>query len=378
MKRVMSAACAAIALGLFACGTDSSEFGNQGPPDQNSPNGVPNGSSGLPEIGPKGTGSACVNQVVSAQLAPTNLVFMYDKSGSMGDNVNSSFDPNLKWNPVNAGMKGFFADPYSSTLRASLQFFPENDITIQTACDFAYGTPQVALTMASDPAFVTTLDQTKPEGGTPTLPALQGAIAYAKDTAAARPTDKTAVVLVTDGEPGFWDAAQNAFVPGCPDNDVAHVTAAAKAAFEGTPSIPVYVVGVGPSLDKLNEVAAAGGTGAAMMVNVSDPATTKNEITSALGKIRTQTVSCEFSIPPAPAGQQLDPFAVNVVLTHSDGSQKVLSYSKSCGDADGWQYDNPSAPTRITLCSAACDEARASTQGNVSLAFGCKTQVAVQ
>ena len=377
MKRVMSVAAATIAMGVFACGTDSSQFGNQTPSDPNGANGVPGGANGLPDIGPQGTGSACVTQVISAELTPTNLVFMCDRSGSMGDTA-EGFDPALKWNPVNSGMTGFFADPYSSTVRASLQFFPIDDDTIQTACGAPYGSPQVALTMASDPAFVQTLSATKPAGGTPTLPALEGAIAYAQQVAAQRPTDKTAVVLVTDGEPGFWDSTQNAFVPGCPNNDIAHVSAAAQAAFAATPSIPTYVIGVGPSLDKLNAIAAAGGTTSALMIDVNDPATTKTQIQDALGKIRTQTVSCDFSIPPPPEGKQLDPFAVNVVLTQQDGSQKVISYSKTCSDANGWQYDNPTAPTRITLCSAACDQARASAQGKVSLAFGCKTQVSVQ
>ena len=377
MKRLMTAAMAAIAMGSFACGSESSTFGDPSDPNNGTNgNGVPGGSSGLGEIGPKGTSSACVNQVSSAELTPTNLVFMYDKSGSMGDNVNSNFDPKLKWIPVNDGMTGFFGDPYSSTVRASLQFFPIDDNDIPSACAAPYATPQVALTMANDPSFVSTLDATKPEGGTPTLPALKGAIAYAQQVAAMRPTDKTAIVLVTDGEPGFWDPAQNAFVPGCPDNDIAHVAAAAQAAFAG--GIPTYVIGVGPSLDKLNQIASAGGTSAAMMVDVSDPTTTKSQIEGALGKIRTATVSCDFSIPPPPAGETLDPFAVNVVLTDNAGAQKVLGYSKTCSDPNGWQYDNAGSPTRITLCSAACDEARASTQGNVSLAFGCKTQIAVQ
>ena len=53
----------------------------------------------------------------------------FDKSGSMGDTA-TGFDPALKWTPVGTGMKEFFADPYSKTLRASLQFFPLDDNTI--------------------------------------------------------------------------------------------------------------------------------------------------------------------------------------------------------------------------------------------------------
>ncbi|HVJ88506.1 MAG TPA: vWA domain-containing protein [Labilithrix sp.] len=357
-------------LAMVACGSeDGSQFTdtNEPPPG----NGVPNGAS-LSDLGPEGTASACVNQLSGAELTPANLVIMYDKSGSMGDLPD--FDPALKWNPVNAGMKQFFADPYSSTLRASLQFFPQNDIDIPTACAFSYATPKVALTMASDPAFVSTLDATKPQGGTPTLPALNGAIAYAKSIQADRPEDKTVVVLVTDGEPGFFDPTKNAFVPGCPNNDIAHVAGAAREAFTSA-KIPTFVIGVGPSLDKLNTVASAGGTGAAIMVNVNDPAKTKSQIVNALGQIRKSVVACDFSIPPAPEGEELDPFAVNVALTNADGSEKILGYSVECGSAEGWRYDNPASPKRIILCSAACDAARTSPTGKISLAFGCKTQI---
>ena len=366
----------ALSILLVACGNDAaSTFQDPGAPADPG-NGVPTGSN-LGEIGPRGTMSACVNDVVSAELAPTNLVIIYDKSGSMGDAA-TGFDPAQKWLPVGTGMKEFFADPYSKTLNASLQFFPLNDDTIASTCAFPYATPAVALTNAADPAFTTAIDTTKPSGGTPTLPALTGAIAYAKQVATSRPGDKTAVVLVTDGEPGFWDATQNAFVPGCADNDVAHAAAAAKSAFEATPPVPTYVVGVGAKLDSLNAIAAAGGTSSAVIVDTADPAKTKTDIVNALGAIRKSEVSCDFSIPPSPAGQTLDPYAVNVVLSQNDGSQKVVGYSKACDTADGWQYDDVAHPTRILLCSTACSEARTSSLGKVSIAYGCKTQIAVK
>lgn len=361
---------------VVACGNDaSSTFHDPGAP-ADAPSGVPTGGS-LGEIGPSGTSSACVNDVVSAELAPTNLVIIYDKSGSMGDTA-TGFDPALKWLPVGTGMKEFFADPYSKTLRASLQFFPLNDDTIASTCAYAYATPSVPLTIAADPAFTHAIDTTKPSGGTPTLPALVGAIAYAKQVAASRPGDKTAVVLVTDGEPGFWDATQNAFVPGCADNDVAHAAAAAKSAFEASPPVPTYVVGVGAKLASLGAIASAGGTGAAVIVDTADPSKTKTDIVSALGAIRKSEVSCDFSIPPSPAGQELDPYAVNVVLSHDDGTEKVLGYSKACETNDGWKYDDVVHPTRILLCSNACSDARTSSLGKVSIAYGCKTHIAVK
>lgn len=373
MKRIVTTC--ALGAALAACGgSDGSLFdaqnGEQGRSD------IPT-DNGLPEIGPGGTSSACVSEVISAELTPTNLVFVYDKSGSMGDLANGGFDPSLKWIPVSTGMKEFFADPYSKTVRASLQFFPLNDIDIPSACNYNYAAPTVALTNAADPAFAQAIDATKPSGGTPTLPALQGGIAYAKQIAAQRPGDKTAVVLVTDGEPGFWDPAVNAFVPGCPGNTIAAAAQAAQAAFQGTPSIATYVIGVGPKLEALNQIAAAGGTGSAIMVDVTQPATTKSSFVSSLGQIRQREVACDFSVPPPPPGETLDTNAVNVVLVSSDGSQRVLGYSKECKDPSGWHYDNVGDPKRILLCQSACDSAKQSTEGKVSIAFGCKTKVAV-
>ena len=140
----------ALGLGLVACGTSESTFGDS-PSPGDAPNGSPSGSA-IGEIGPKGTGSACVREVASAELAPTNLVFIYDKSGSMGD-VATGFDPAKRWIPVGTAMKEFFADGYSKTLRASLQFFPLNDDTIATTCAYPYAQPAVALRSASDAAF---------------------------------------------------------------------------------------------------------------------------------------------------------------------------------------------------------------------------------
>ena len=368
MKRVMLlGSVAAVTVGMVACGSEDASTFNENPDGQNQ--GVPSPGT-LPEMGPTGTGNACVTEVASAELAPTNLVFVFDKSGSMGD-VATGFDPSKRWVPVSTGMKEFFADPYSKTLHASLQFFPLSDNTVESACNHPYGEPVVKLTVASDTAFVSALETTKPSGGTPTLPALKGGITYAKALAASRPGEKTAVVLVTDGEPGFYNADTKSFEPGCPGNTVANVAAA--AAESKAAGIPVYVIGVGPQLSALNSVAASGGTTAAIMVSVDNPTATTGAIKTALADIRKREVACEFALPPPPAGEQLDPMAVNVVL-----NDQVLGYSKDCVDQSGWTYDNPNAPTKVLLCSAACGIAKTATDGKVTIAFGCKTKIAVR
>jgi hypothetical protein len=362
---VIVAACGGTSESVF-----SSQEGEHGSDD-------PNAGKSFGDIDVGGTTSACVTEVASATLAPTNLVFVYDKSGSMGDTL-TGFDPQRKWLPVGEGVKQFFGDPYSKTVRASLQFFPLSDTSIASACAHPYSAPTVPLAPASDAAFVRALDDAKPSGGTPTLPALQGGVQYARSVAATRPGDKTAVVLVTDGEPGFWDPAANAFVPGCANNDVAHVAETAASSFAGTPRVPVYVIGVGPQLASLNRVAAAGGTGAAIMVNVSDPGSTKAAIVAALDGIRRREVACDFSIPPPPRGEELDPNAVNVVHKRANGTEVVLAHDPDCATPEGWRYDDRTKPTRILLCAASCDAVKRSADGQVAIAYGCKTKVALR
>lgn len=355
---------------LGACGVvPGSDFDDskKAEPDTSSPAGF--------SSGPTGTGDSCVKALSGAELEPVDLVFMYDRSGSMGD-TRDGFDPAVKWDPVARGMKAFFEDPASHTLNASLKFFPLPEGDLAAICDHDYGAPDVPLASLSDAtSFVSAIDKERPGGGTPTLPALRGAIAYAKKVATDR-HEKAAVVLVTDGEPGF--GINGIFQPGCEDNTVDSVAETARAAHQETPSIATHVIGVGPSLSKLDAIAAAGGTGKAYMIDVAAPATTKQKLLDALRAIRGETVSCDLTMPPAPNGMVLNPNAVNVVFTSGMGKETVLTYSKDCSDVNGWHYDDPAAPKRIQLCSQTCGGAQSDKAARLSIAFGCFTRGGVR
>lgn len=270
------------------------------------------------------------------------------------------------------GQAGNVVYEASGTLAGgNIQFFPQGtDVT--SVCSYAYGTPLVALTpLTSAQPLIATIDATQPAGGTPTLPALEGAVAYALQVAAAHPADKTVVVLATDGDPGFGVNGQ--FEEGCTNNDIPHVAAVAQAALAGTPSIPTYVIGVGPDLQNLDAIAAAGGTGQAMVVPVSDPTQTNVVFENALNSIRAASLSCQLTIPQPPNGQTINPDGVNVVLVSGSGQQNVLTYSADCSNPNGWHYDNPAAPRTVLLCTGACTTARSDAAGKVTLAFGCFT-----
>lgn len=362
------------ALFAIACGgSDASVFPTGGNSQDNTVSG-PSGSfddGGTSSNTVTSTKDACVSSTSQATLKQVNLVFMYDRSGSMGDLQNvPPYDPNLKWNPVGSGMTAFFSDPGSKTLNASLQFFPSSG-DMATICAANYTTPKVALTSVADAsAFTSAISGTKPQGGTPTLPALQGAVDYAKQVAAQHPDQTSAIVLVTDGEPGF--TVDGKFVAGCPNNDIAHVSALAADTVKSA-GISTYVIGVGPSLNNLNQIATAGGTQQAYMVSVDDPTKTAATFQQALDAVRGKLLSCDFPLPAPPEGKTLDVQAVNVAYSSHGGAETVLSYNNDCANGVGWHYDDINAPTRIQLCQATCDTARSDAKGALTVAFGCRT-----
>jgi hypothetical protein len=350
-----------------ACGGSSGSVFGDGNDGSNTPPGPNDPNQGL-NTDPVGTNAACVSSTANAHLAPMNLVFIYDRSGSMGDPAEGG-DPNVKWIPLTAGMTAFFGDPGSKGINASLEFFPLGG-SLDSVCAYDYSSPKVPLT-SDTTQVISAIQATQPQGGTPTLPALQGAVKYAQGVAAQHPDEKTAVVLVTDGEPGFYQNGQS--IPGCTNNDVAHVASTAQVSYVGQPSIPVYVIGVGPDLGNLNVIAQSGGTSTAFMVAVNDPNATKQQLLTALNTVRAQQVSCDFAFPAPPAGEQLDPLRVNVAFESSSGEQ-VLSYSADCAGGTGWHYDNPAAPSRVLLCPQTCSAVQADQSGGLKLAFGCQTK----
>jgi hypothetical protein len=61
-----------------------------------------------------------------------------------------------------------------------------------------------------------------------------------------------------------------------------------------------------------------------------------------------------------------------VVYVNALGEPQRLSYDQSCGDAEGWRYDDPATPKTIVLCQTACDIARREVTARLSVEFGCE------
>ena len=138
--------------------------------------------------------------------------------------------------------------------------------------------------------------------------------------------------------------------------------------------VRTFAIGLqGAPQDTLNLIAAAGGTGSAILVgNVNVQA----EFQSALAKARGKALPCEFEIPTKVSGGEVDPGFVNVLFTPSGGGDpQPIAQDASCASGLGWYYDNSIAPTKISFCAATCDAVSADLGAKVQIGLGCKTIV---
>ena len=334
------------------------------------------GVGGTDGLGGSGVGGieSCAAASQQAELAPVYLVFLLDQSGSMGDGKNGKRAE--KWDPVTSALNGFFADPESAGITASLGLFPLNKNTGTGAADSslpadcaasAYGKPDVLPTSLPDTnVFAAAIAKVAPpnEYGTPTYPALSGTIDYAETLLKEDATRKVAIVMVTDGEPY-----------GCDGNTIDNTALAAKAV---AAHLPTYVIGVGAELASLNAIAAAGGTEQAFIVAVGDSDKTKKALLDAINVIRGKAISCDLAIPAPPAGKRLDPDKVNVQFTANGQPATSLKYGTACTGDTAWHYDAPEKPTKILLCDDTCNAVKADPVGKLDVVFGCIDRPVVQ
>jgi hypothetical protein len=344
----------AVLVASVACGTSPPVPAGNGSPESGRLGGTTDPT--LPQSTGKSTDfTKCATQTAIAQPKPVYLVFSVDESGSM------SFSG--KWDAAKAAARAFFESPDSVGVAASLGFFPffppgTPDDYSCTATD--YTTPALPMTGLPSTSFGGILDGQSPNGATPTYVALSGAISYAQSVASGVGQGGTvALVLVTDGLPDSQ----------CDGNSVEQVQGlAASAAGQG---LVTYVIGVGPQLQRLHEIAIGGGTNKAFIVDTKAPDQIQHDLLAAMTSIRFQ-LACDYDIPPPPAGQQLDRGEVNVQYK-VDGKTTTFLNSQDCADANGWRYDNPSDPKKILLCGSSCQTVRAR-PGEVDVLFGCATQ----
>jgi hypothetical protein len=235
----------------------------------------------------------------------------------------------------------------------------------------AYATPAVPIAElpAAAAALTTSLASKRPEGRTPTGPALAGAIQHAQARLAAAPERRVAVVLASDGLPVV-----------CAPSSVADVAAIAAAAARATPPVPTFALGVvaareqAAALRNLGAIATAGGTGRPFVINTGQTVT--DDLIAALNTIRTRALTCEYKLPTPPSGT-LDYTRVNVQFTASSGQITQIGNVPDRSACDptrgGWYYDTSPTPSSIVICPVSCDPLLTDEGGQIDILLGCRT-----
>jgi hypothetical protein len=366
----LGAVCCLFAGSLFgACGsgTDgvnradsggSTSSGGSGPAGTggSSPEAVDSGN-GTIIVPPEGTEvEGCAATAAEAQIRPVLLGVIVDRSASWD------------WTPAVTALKGFFADPRSAGLSASLQFFPLSKDKGENCVVSNYASPAVQMTALPEAvAFASAIDAIDSDLiGTPTGTALKGTIDYLNSIAPVNPGAQFAMLIVTDGEPhGCGDT-----IDGVSLNSVDGVSKLA-ASVSGT--IPTYVIGY-KNVTGLDQIAQSGGT-SAIIVDADDPVLAQEQFIQAIETIRWSLVPCDVDIPPPPKGETFDQALVNVSYAPSGQEPMPMYLSADCTHEQGWRYDNPDVPTRIELCPSACDSIKSAGQGRLDVEFGCATRI---
>lgn len=365
------------------------------------------GSSAAGATSTGGTAASCVTDTQTAPLASVNLIILLDKSGSMGNDPSGLWaNAATRWNPVVQTLDAFVSDANSNRMNAALILLPANG-NIDVACiatnyesgGSAVSIPltlldplgrQLFLSQLCDPSVPQTPPCIVPAGGTPTCPALQGAIAYAASASQSNPNSRSVVVFLTDGEPGFGYQTSSGIVTdlyscddltnGCAtggtnctswDQEVAKVAAVIQTA----PAKSVYVVGVGDlTTGTLAQWATASGNAPISLISMS-PTQAAATLSAALDSIRSNAVSCSFQIP-VPAGQaSADYSKINLNYVAGSGTAQPMFRASSAAactaSALGWYYDNPATPNAINLCPSACGLLQQDATAKIQVTFGC-------
>jgi hypothetical protein len=333
------------------------------------------------------------------EKGPAVLEFQVDISNSMSQNAPSTAGQS-KWQVMQTALPEAFQN-LPPSWAVGLSFFN----ALQNQC---YQGTQAVPIAPLDPQQQTALSNAIQSQGlvnpawTPTesayMFALQQVQAYTGGGAANR-----YVVLVTDGMPTVTS-------DGCTrgSGPVDNITAdeytrfidnvAAQTASTG---VKTFVVGVpgsedpqGASYDpmwELSRVAEAGATAPAGCTSAPGTIAGTNSINprgtychydmtqttnfaqgliSTIGAIASSVITCDLTVPAAPAGQIIDPSKVNMVYDDGQGNS-FLVLQNTADDCDrGWRFTD-SSNTAINVCSITCNLLQSNPDARLTLTFGC-------
>lgn len=343
--------------------------------------------------------TACAVGDYPAGRIPANLLFLFDRSGSMDDPASGSGGPS-KWAvavdavstaldgidvEVDLGFMLFPAGKFDDGKMAACFLSPNTpgckELMEDSGCKDIDPTPSVLMSPIeqSRPKIQSLLAKTSPTGGTPTRWALK----YAWDYMQKLPTSgERYVVLVTDGQPQTFQPSPLGGTMAKECGTLGELAADTTAATLGSPPVKTFVIGSPGDTDfeilsglALNGGTAKPGCNASNYKNKEchyqlDKSNFGDGLVTALKEIAGKASNgCTFAVP---SGANSNPDLVNVQANGPAGSIDIY---KDTDHADGWDYTDGSQSS-VEVFGPTCEKLKNGELLTVKVLTGCKTKVA--
>ena len=341
---------------------------------------------------------ACQGWTVEPEAGPAVLEFQVDTTGSMTESAPST-GAQTKWQVVQTALPQALAN-LPPSWAVGLSFFSRPG---SSGCyQGAQAVPIAPLGSQQLAALSSAIQARNAEGYTPT----EAAYLFALGQLQAYSGNNQYVVLVTDGVPTI--DSDGCTLGSGPQNTItaaeySHLVATVSSQTAAT-GIKTFVIGVPGSEDpqgaaydpmyQLSLMAQAGGTEIAgctpssgtssgILVNprgtychydLTQTTDLASGLVSTIGTIAGGIASCDYVVPPAPAGQLIDPNKVNVIYRDGTGNAYLVLANGAAACDRGWQYTD-ATKTQIRVCPITCSVLQSNTLGSLSLIFGCTTGV---
>ncbi|MGD8858436.1 MAG: hypothetical protein PVI30_00390 [Myxococcales bacterium] len=251
------------------------------------------------------------------------------------------------WDNLTSALVGYAEHPRAAGTRVGVRYFG-------IECEpMRYAAPTVPMGPLPGNADRIAEELPLPFQFSPMLPALEGAIIYARSQANADPTTKQAVVFVTDGFSTDLSCLTT------PDS----LESVAAEGLLNFPSIETHVIALAtPNIPNpfdptdrigpLDAIAASGGTESAHQIDLQAPS---EDIVDALLAVQVEAEPCEYAVP---ADLAAAPDTLALSVTGSGEPLPRVSGADACGGDAGFYFDDPDAPGWAFPCPQSCEAIR--------------------
>lgn len=341
--------------------------------------------------------TSCAGWAEEPESAASVLEFIIDVSGSMNSTTAATAGA-TKWAVTQKSLHNAI-DALPSALPVGLTFFPNMRLSAAytarpvTAC--VNSSNDVAIAALSDTQrtlLTSTVDgmRVNTNGATPTHDAYNVALANIRTNTS--PGQKY-LVLITDGQPTQSLGCIGSGMTSSPEPTQPVIDAIAQAYTNdqvktfvvGSPGSEKNVSTNADSRDWLSAAARAGGTDTPgcsdqgpqyCHFDLSTASDFGKALSDALGTIAKTVISCDYRVPSAGAGKEIDTSRVNMIYDNGAGSYSLVLPSGTSTCQKGWGFTDASL-SKLSVCNETCALLQSNPKARVTLVFGC-TQNQIQ